>query len=591
MLLRLMSKRVAASRAALVLAVAMACGCSSGQAADAADRSAGGVLPQHPGSAAPNPFPPGSRELELISDDWLQLDFGETSLLRVRVSDEDGEPIEDAVVTFALAGRSQDSSLAAVSATSDEDGFAENELIAGTMAAAFSVRITTPGAYETFVDVGVSNSGFGTLHVQADYSGARAVAQRVIFAQAGMDCRRAERMRGDPMVTIGPEEQSAQFIALPASVSYAILAFAESEDGTVVASGCSDAVVVERDDLVTASVAWGDAPLALSGRFRLQADLDAGGPATALGSALRDGAEGVVETDSLGNVDMTHADARFLLDSLDGTLRSEDYAEQPGAITLADAIAQDRAMPIGLPPEQSLHSLLAIKDEGAQAVVPRIVQLTADDFEMLRLFVELTAEDAGSELALTWRPLRVEALPAGSDRAPVAIDLSALDEVLAVADPLAGRDAIELASVRFELPFGALAAQVLREVVSFDVAGHGEEIRTLVGCTALSEWLAAQSYPQIGACDEGCVRAACDRAVTRLVSGAETSLTALDETRPTLTLSGEIELGDTDGDLMVERLNAQMLSGEWESETAGEAGDAVSGAATAEPVTPTVPAE
>jgi hypothetical protein len=585
-----MRGRAAASRASLLLA-AMVCGCPSGKAAETGDRSAAGVLPDRPSSPAGNPLPPGSRELELISDDWLQLDFRETSQLRVRLLDEDGEPIEGGVVTFALAGRSQDSSLAAVSATSDEDGIAENELIAGAMAAAFSVRITTQGAYETSLKVGVSNSGFGTLQVQADYSGARAVAQRVVIAQAGMDCRRAERMRGDPMVTIGPEVQTAQFVALPASVSYAILAFAESEDGTVVASGCRDAVVVERDDVVTASVAWGDEPLALSGRYALQAELDAGGPATALGAALRDGAEAVVETDSLGNVAALHAEARFLLDSLDGALRSEEYAELPGAVALADAIEQDRATPIGLPPEQSLQSLLEIKDEGALAVVPRIVQLTADDFELLRLFVELAAEDAGSELALTWQPLRIEAVPAGSDRAPVAIDLSARGEVLAQADALSGRDAIALAGVRFELPFGTLAAQVLREVVSFDVAGHGEEIRTLVGCTALSEWLAAQSYPQIGACDEGCVRAACDRAVTRLVSGAETSLTALDETRPTLTLSGEIELGDADGDLAVERLSAPMLSGEWESDTAGETGDAVSGAATAEPVTPTVPAE
>ena len=56
---------------------------------------------------------------------------------------------------------------------------------------------------------------------------------------------------------------------------------------------------------------------------------------------------------------------------------------------------------------------------------------------------------------------------------------------------------------------------------------------------------------------------ACDRAVARLTSAAETALMAVDDSRPTLTLAGELLLSDTDGDLYAEQLSSEALTGEW----------------------------
>ena len=397
------------------------CACAGGH--DSSDARGGApFIPEASGGASVDVPAPGTFELDLLSDDFVQLGFEDGVTLRVRLLDRDGEPIEGGHIGFALVGRSQDSSLAGVDAVTGADGIAENELMSGEMAAAFRVRITALGAYETFVEVGVSNSGFGTLQVQADYAGSRTVLQRQIFAQAGMDCERAEGMPGDPMVTLGPGEDTAQFVALPAGVSYAISAFAESQEGTVVASGCIDAVMVRRDDLITASVTFSDEPLLPSGRFALQADLDAAAPAISLGSTLRDGTETLVNTDALGELVLERAEARFLLDSLDATLRSDDYEDAPGALELADALAQERATPSGpQPPEQSLQTLLSIKDEGALTAVSRIVQLTIADIERLRLLVDLTVVDDDGELSVSWQVERLEALSTRSD-APVLID-------------------------------------------------------------------------------------------------------------------------------------------------------------------------
>lgn len=163
-----------------------------------------------------------------------------------------------------------------------------------------------------------------------------------------------------------------------------------------------------------------------------------------------------------------------------------------------------------------------------------------------------------------------------------SIDLSALGETATTsATFVAAKDVISLSSVRFRAQLGALGAEAVAKVTASDKTGHADELRTLMGCDTLSEWLALQSYGQNGACDSTCVQAACDRAIARLVSAAQTALTAQDDARPTLTLRGELSLQDDDGDLVPDTLKADMLTGQWDPAPTAAEGDAVSGAANA----------
>jgi hypothetical protein len=144
---------------------------------------------------------------------------------------------------------------------------------------------------------------------------------------------------------------------------------------------------------------------------------------------------------------------------------------------------------------------------------------------------------------------------------------------------MADKDAISLSAVTFRAQLGSLGAQAVAKVS--DKTGHLDELRTLIGCDSLGQWLTLQSYAASGACDGTCVQAACDRAIARLVGAAQTALTALDDTRPTVTVQGELTLKDADGDLVPETLAIDMLSGQWDPASSSAQGDMLTGAANA----------
>ncbi len=568
--------------AALAVLAALGCGCAASQSPANPQSAPAGTEFSSPRASGPAP---GSAQLTLKTDTPVRLGFKEQSTIDVLLTNADDTPVTGGHVSFALVGRAQDSSLAKLDADVDENGIAENTLIAGKMTATFRVRISAPGAYDTFVDVAVSDAGFGTLSVDAPYTGQRPVAQRIVFAQANMRCMQSARMAGDPMVALSGSDAVARFLALPAAVSYAVTVEAQSKDGTVVARGCTDQVMVKADSEVMVSIDYKDEPLQLSGQYALQADLDSSAPAITLSNTLRSAAESAVNNDAQGQPAPTDAEGRFLLDSLDGTLRSDAYASLPGIAALTTALSQarmDASNAATTSPEHSLQALLAVNGEGPLSAAARMSELTDRSLSTTHLVATVTLSGKDSANPLSWRAQRIDASPIATGAGAPSVDLSALPQS-AVTDAsfMSDSDSIELSSVRFDAQLGALSVQALNKVVSSDKGGDGDEIRAMVGCATLSEWLGGQSYGQAGACDADCVQAACDRAIARLVGAAQTALGALDDTRPTLTLSGELSLSDENGDLVPERLSAQMLTGQWDPAPTASQGDAVSGAADA----------
>ena len=518
----------------------------------------------------------GTRKLQITSAAVLRVGFGEHSNVAGRLVDQDAKPVSDARVSFALVGRAQDSSIEALDVITDADGAFENTLSAGKAAATFRVRISAEGASDTSVDVAVSDAGFGTLVVTASYAGARMVTQRSVFAQADVDCEHAKRMPGDPMATFGATESTARLPALPAGTHYAVTAVAEGEPGTVVAHGCVDDVLVDRNAERPVVIAFEDAPLMHSGDFDLVAELDSSVPAIALASVLRRADEVLVLGDTPGQPAPADAEGTFLLDSLDSVLRGDEFAAAPGALMLADAIAGDRAnMPADARPDHSLQALLDINDEGPLAAGSLMAMYTQAGIARLRVRAALALGDA-----IACNPMRVEALPSEAGADAVALDLDA-PHATTMASYVAGQDAIELSSLSFRAQLGALSAQVMRAVASTQAGRQGEAIQAELGCSTLGEWLGKQSYPDAPACDDDCLSATCERATARLLGAAETALLALDDTRPLLSLSGTFALDDADGDLLAERLSGDMIDGAWLPAEDGERSDALHGSASA----------
>jgi hypothetical protein len=567
MLLRLLRLVVAA-----VVLGSWGCAGSADNAANPAQGSTGS------GTSSGAKAVPITLQLELLSETSLHVGFGERPMVQALLTDSSGAPVPDTLVSFALMGRAQDSSLASLDVSTDADGVATNTLIAGRMPSTFRLRVSAPGALDVFADVAVSNAGFGTLSVNVAYHGNRAVAQRVVFAQASTTCALAERMVGDPTVTLNDKNDSARFLALPAALPYAVSVMAESSDETVLAKGCVDGVIVDADTESTVDLSYTDEPLQPAGQFTLIAQLDSSAPAAVLVASLRDAAQTLVQSDV--KKPLPDAEGVFLLDSLDGTLRSDSYAKLPGVTTLADALSAARtARGTAGMLEHSLQAALVANAQGPLAAVSRIVELSQKSLGMMRLTAALSLSSGKRPLA--WQSMRIESLPTVDGAAPPSVDLTPWQDMTQVtASFQAKQDTLELTSLHQRAQFGSLAAQVLTKVVSADTMGQGGEIRALMGCSSLGDWLARQNLAQKAACDAACVQATCDRAVARITGAGQAALLTFDDTRGTLTLQGSFKLADLDGDLVPDQLSAAGFAGQWDAAAAGQA-DALSGPASA----------
>jgi len=558
-------------------------GCSASDSNAVGSGSAGSGSNVDEGAKIAAAPPIGTYLLEPVSGRRVRLTFGEQTSIDVLVTDADGEPLPDKRVNFALVGRIQGATLTGLNAVTNADGEVSNSLIAGMMTGTFAVRVSLPGAKDLDLDVAVSDAGFGTLVVTAAYQGTRLVVRRVVFAQADVGCGEAERMVGDPMATLGEADEAAKFLALPAGVTYAVTAIGEGENGSIVAQGCVDGVSVGASREVEATIVWSDEPLLPVGRFALTAELDSSVPAATLSGVAGSALATRVRIDGDGEISPVYADGRFLLDSLDAALRSDDGSGNADLALLADQLAQARLNPKAADyADKTLSALLSMRGKGPLSAVPRVVELITDSMQTLTLSAELTIDTGRKTLPVAWKKLRLEvpALTAGG--VPLGVDVDDSDGVTqSKADVLVGQDVLHLSMATLPAPLGALTVEVVRTLIGSGADGHAPEFNALIGCGELGEWLGLQSFGEANACDAGCVSAACALALVRLADAGESELLTLEQERPSLTLQCDLDLTDEDGDLSADQMSTDRMYGEWVSETVNKPGDAVSGPAMA----------
>jgi hypothetical protein len=516
----------------------------------------------------------------MLSTTVARLEFGVKLQISGHLLDKEGDAVDDELVSFALVGHPEDSSLDALDARTDAEGVFENALLAGARASAFGVRASAKDAPDAFIDVTISDAGFGSLLVAARYDGERMIAQRSVFAHVGGSCDDADsgqRVDGDPITTLGESQKEARLPGLAAGVSYAVTAIAVSASGTLVARGCVE-TVVQADTETSIEIAFADAPLARSGAFVMQAELDASGPASVLSGALTFAAAALIVGDTPGDPTPADAEATFLLDAFDKALRSEGEAET----MLAKAIATDRTdgPPEADTPDRTLQLQLDVENKGPLTAIDDIGQLTQDDLSQMRLTSALVLLPTGNVPA-RWQPQLLEALPEAAGAPPMLVDLTLAETVATSrASYMADRDVLDVAKLSFRPEFGALATQVLRgELRAEDDGGHLEAVRETLGCAVLKSWLRTQGYPDN--CDASCMERACDRVLAALQDAAEGALSAIDDARPTVAFSGEFTLHDADGDLIAESIECDEFEGEWAAKQKGGRADALSGNASA----------
>ena len=569
-------------------------GCSNG--GEEGDPRLGSSGQARPEILTPADLPPlGSLELVVTSEPRVRLGFKQSAVIEALLTDGEGNPVVGSSVSFGLLGRPQDASLERIITVTDEDGLASTTLITGAKPAAFSVRVSAPGAYDQLVDVAVSNAGFGTLAVRARYYGPRAANERTVVTKAGGECDKlTEDGVGDAMMRLAKGQDEVQFLALPANLDYAVLGYAFGADGTVVAQGCLEGVRVRADGATNVVIQYRDQPINVGGELALHAELRSKGVATTLLATALNASTAAVVNDASGRPAPDLAEARFLLDSLDGVLRSDAYKDRPSMRSLADDLREARLLQSGAQrPDVALGDLLEARREGALYVVDAFGKHSSVVLARLGLDATLKIDGSVDPLELGVRTTRLTALGVKRGQPPVVLDLPLdAEPVLATAVLASEADQLLLEPSEIDVAFGALALQVMRRVASTEVLGEGAELRAALGCKTLQDWLLTRAAPGPSMCDQECIDAMCERAMARLLGAAETALLGLDVVRPTVTLSGPFELDDEDGDLRAEQMNSEALSGAWTAPSSElPNGDLVCGTATATAPSPLPAAE
>lgn len=554
-----------------------AAGCDSREAAPIVDDEPG--LPDDLDNESLGPLGPvGEREIRILSAARVQLEFGELTTLRVLLRDPQGEPAVGERVSFGLRGRSQDASLDALDAVADDRGEVTAKLMAGDMAATFEVRVSAAGALDRHVGVAISDSGFGSLQVEAPYDGRRDVRERVIVVQADTRCDELERSAGDPSFTLLGEQALAEFLALPAATRYAVAGFAQGASGVVLAEGCVDGVEIDAGRTTEVTLEWVDATLVPSNQLQLDLALHARAPAAWLGALLESAAEAAVTRGADGELVGDDAEARFLLDALDAKLR--DDPDDDEALGLADQLVKARA-DAGGTLEKSLGSLLVVNDEGPLRSIDELASRTVAALEHIGVEAGVGIDGSGGDYTLSSWTMQ---LSASTDDGDIVARLSlpaALPTSKGHATRVAGDDALEADTLRLRVALGALTAKVLRARADAAPDDDATSPAAVLGCATLEEWLGKQAITGADACDGDCFDAVCARAMLRVLAAAEPALIAVDDGRPEIQLSGTLMLEDRDGDLLADVVEAAELVGEWPASPDGGSGAGVSGSAQA----------
>ncbi len=294
--------------------------------------------------AGPDAPPTSPNSLEVEGDANLTLVFGEEVELMVRYLDDDRAPIADALVGFAFDGRAHDSSLSVLQSLSNDVGLATTRLRAGTSAGAFRVRVSAPGADAVFLDVAVSDRGFGELIAEPVYEGERPVVTigAAVFAELTCDAPMTRRERGDRYRAPGPDDTSVTIVGLPAGVPFAVVGRGESGDGTLLAWVCRDGVEVPAEGSVSVPLVLEDLPQRAMGSYDVRLGFEVGGTrdriteaVSDLDAALRDTGGSLLILDA--------AEARLLAAGEDDAAAGLVAARETGLdVSFAGSVARSR---------------------------------------------------------------------------------------------------------------------------------------------------------------------------------------------------------------------------------------------------------
>lgn len=491
------------------------------------------------GGMEPPTGPP--RTLTLISEASLALPFGELSRVTVELSEE-GEPVPNEIVRLAFFGNGQDSSLTETELVTGPDGRISTDLVAGSSVAFFRVRASAERADPVFVEVSVSNEGFGVLEVTAPYDGEREYMQRVVHVYSDVTCDE-ELPRNPARAGVLDEDDDlvAEFRTLPAGLSYTVVGRVEGPTGAPLATSCRDGVEVMADMTTEVVLSFDDTPLVPEGVYDVEVMVEAMFFEPALQAGL----------DATSGITSEMAASRYL-DALERELMMR--GETAALTSFQTARASGMV-------EASLATRLDMASAGPAVALATFFADLSARLESIRVSGPLDVRTVDDELRSSWRveSLVLAPMPAPDTPTPLNLDLT----LLSLEPQLTVRwdgEALRLEPVRLSLRVGTLVDSAM-QAATVAAAGDGAAVREDAGCDELARWV-GESPILSPACDASCAEASCLAVMSEVYRSAAAAILSVDYGRETMQLSGDAEVYDEDADLLIDRIDA-TLEGAW----------------------------
>ncbi|MBX3275419.1 MAG: hypothetical protein KF729_34450 [Sandaracinaceae bacterium] len=498
------------------------------------------------GGAAGDASSGPSGRILVESNATLTLGYGEAAELAVRYFEE-GAPRAGEPLRFALDGTAQDAALRALTVTTGEDGRARTRLTAGSVRSVFRVRVSAERAAPAWIDVSVSDAGFGGLAVDARYEGARTdEARRMVTVYAGVACDPAGSYPASAIARQAGIEPGAApevtFQTLPAGLAYTVVGEVLGATGTRLASACKDAIEVVANETTAVTLRWEDAALAPSGEYAVELAL---------------------ELDDLGAVTTRGLDAGLavapptapeMLGALVAELRARGFELEADALALEVATgtaAADLASALdaaGADPAEGLRAFFA-------ALLPLLGTVRVEGP------LRLTYEAARIGGAWDARALSVGGAhdPDSPPPLPVALGDARLDPSLRLGwQP--DTDTLAVESLSLALPLSTLVGAAMEAALAERTSVPWLALREAAGCEVLARWVADDAALR-PVCNAACAEAACLAALDGALEAAAAAVRG-EPSGGSLTVRGTVAAQDDDGDLVVDRLEGD-LRGQW----------------------------
>ena len=548
--------------------------------------------------AADASIPGGSLQILNVSGQNVGLRPNREATLHVRYISSQGAPIPRAEIQLAIYGNPNGSTLSANRVATDDDGEVEVNVRAGASNATFNVRVLAPGDQVIF-NVAVSTADFGSVRIDNIYFGSQPMLSLVkveLFLTHELRCSAFNPVKPPDEAwkrTTSGVGQPVTYGSVPINRGYAVLARAHDAKGVMRATGCVDVPrsVLQAGHTVRISLQLTDILPRVAGSYSIitRITLPKGSGKTA--SWPRPVADALAPWVDLA--DCPYDPAQLLLDCVIDAVDSGDpldcrvptaslsprtaalQAERGrlsttcrGATTSRGTVALDKTFwdLMGKNDKATVVALAKVQ-AGALTSLAKIrldstLELGALDQQGVTLANHqleiVTFEDASSQTAHKVSQIGLPSWKATSIKATVstAWALTLARHGLSLRYGLLAREALgELVLAKTGLPTSSSTLATRLAGMVADTFGG----KSLSGCAAI-EVLACKAA-RLG---HGCLGQACQKGVTALAAHLDRGFMAMDQhPGPDLTLEGVVDLLDSNGNLVVDKLGTLESPGGW----------------------------